>query len=774
VEVLGFIARRLYADRVGMLFTVREGEGQAAVLAGLPGLTLGGLPGEVAGELLAVSAAAPVDGRVSAQVVSGVAGNPLALVELAGELTAGELSGAVPLGWPLRFGGRLEELYLARVRALPADTQLLLLVAAADPTGDPVLVAGAAGQLGVDAEAGEAAAAGRLVSWAPRVRFRHPLIRSAAYYAAPAGARRRAHAALAAVTDPGADPDRRAWHLAEAAPGPDEQVAAGLERSAGRAQARGGLAAAAAFLERAAALTPDPARRAGRTLAAAQASVRAGAFGKARDLLAAAETGPLGEFEHAGADLVRAWLAFATGRGSDAPQLMLTAARRLEPIDADLARMTYLDALGNAIFAGRLASPGGDILTVARAAGAAPSPRTPSAIDLLLDGLAANVNQGYAAGLPILRKALSAFASGMRAEQELRWLSLAFAAALDMWDDGRWDLLTGKYVQLARDLGALSELPSSLGARAFMLLFTGELTAAATLTEEGQAATEATGSRVTPYSAVAVAALRGNEAEASALIEAILQDVSLRGEGIGITIVEWANAVLGNGLGRYSKALVAAQRAAENPWELAFLNWALVELVEAAARSGASEAAASAYRRLAERTAASGTDWALGIEARCQALLSDGSAADELYRKAIDRLGRTRLRLELARARLLYGEWLRRERRRRDARDQLRTAYEMFDSMGMQAFAARARAELRATGERARPRGPAAAEVLTPQEEQIARMVAGDLTNREIAARLFISASTVEYHLRKIFRKLGVTSRTQLAPKLHDHEETPA
>ena len=563
-----------------------------------------------------------------AQIVAGVAGNPLALVELAGELTPAELSGAAPLGWPLRFGGRLEELYLARVRALPGDTRTVLLLAAADPTGDPALVAEAAGQLGIDAEAGEAAGTRRLVSWQPRVRFRHPLIRSAAYYAAPAGARRAAHAALAQVTDPGADPDRRAWHRAQAAPEPDEEVAAGLERSAGRAQARGGLGTAAAFLKQAAALTPDPARRADRALAAAQASVRAGAFDQARDLLAAAEAGPLGEFEHARADLVRAWLAFATGRGSDAPQLMLTAARRLEPIDADLARMTYLDALGIAIWAGRLASPGGDVLTVARAAGAAPSPRTPSAIDILLDGLAGNVNQGYAAGLPILRKALSAFASGMRAEQELRWLSLAFAAALDMWDDGRWDLLTGKYVRLARDLGALSELPSALGARAFMLLFTGELTAAAALTEEARAATEATGSRLTPHSAVAVAALHGNEAEASALIEATLQDVSLRGEGIGITIVEWANAVLSNGLGRYNNALVAAQRAAENPWELAFLNWALVELVEAAARSGASETAVSAYRRLAERTAASGTDWALGIEVRCRALLSDGEAAE--------------------------------------------------------------------------------------------------------------------------------------------------
>jgi DNA-binding CsgD family transcriptional regulator len=610
------------------------------------------------------------------------------------------------------------------------------------------------------------------VAWQPRVRFRHPLIRSAAYYAAPPAARRAAHAALAAVTDPGADPDRRAWHRAEAALGPDEQVAADLERTAGRAQARGGMAAAAAFLERAMLLTPDPARRAGRALDAALANVWAGAFSTALDLLAAAETGPLGGFQRAQADLVRAWLAFATGRGSEAPSLMLAAARLLEPINADLARRTYLDALGIAIFAGRLASPGGDVLTVARAAGAAPSPHPRSAIDLLLDGLAANVNQGYAAGVPILRRALSAFASGMPAEQELRWLSLAFAAALDMWDDDRWDLLTDRYVRLARDLGALSELPSSLSSRAFMLLFAGELNAATALVEEERVVTEATGIQLTRYTPLAVAALRGGEAEASALIEAALQDVSLRGEGIGITVAEWANAVLSNGLGHYDKALAAAQRAAENPWELAFLNWALVELVEAAARTGTYETAASAYRRLAERTAASGTDWALGLDARSSALLSEGKAAERLYRESIARLGRTRVRVDLARAHLLYGEWLRRQRRR-DARDQLRTAVAMFDAMGMAAFAARARAELRATGERARPRSPGAVEVLTPQEEQIARLVAGHLTNREIAARLFLSASTVEYHLRKIFRKLGVSSRTELARTIRTGKGTP-
>jgi hypothetical protein len=499
VEVLGFVARRLYADRVGVLFSVREGEGQAAALAGLPELLLGGLPEEVAGELLATAAGARVDGRVSAQIVSGVAGNPLALVELAGELTTGELSGAVPLSWPLRFGGRLEELYLARVRALPDETQTLLLVAAADSTGDPALVAGAARQLGVDIEAGESAGTGRLVSWQPRVRFRHPLIRSAAYYAARAGARRRAHAALAAVTDPDADPDRRAWHRAEAAPGPDEQVAADLERSAGRAQARGGLAAAAAFLERAALLTPDPARHTERSLAAAQASMQAGAFGRALELLAAAEAGPLDEFQGARVDLVRGHIAYASSLGSDAPSLLLKAARQLEQIDPGLSRATYLDALDAGMFAGRLASPGSGILEIARAAGAAPPPpQAPRAPDLLLDGHAAFYNDGYAAGVPMLRAALAAFGDGMSAEEEMHWLWPAFVAAVRVWDYDRWDVISARHVQLARETGALSELPLALTSRAYVLLFAGELTSAALLIHEVQTVKEATGSGLAP------------------------------------------------------------------------------------------------------------------------------------------------------------------------------------------------------------------------------------------------------------------------------------
>jgi DNA-binding CsgD family transcriptional regulator len=773
VEVLGFVARRLYADRMGMVFTVREGEGQAAALAGLPELILGGLPEQAGGQLLAAYARARVDGRVSAQVVAGVAGNPLALVEAAAELTPAELSGAVPLGWPLRFGGRLEELYLSQVQALPVGTQTLLLVAAADPTGDPALVYQAAGQLGADAAAGEAAGTGRLVAWRPRVQFRHPLIRSAAYWAAPAGERRRAHAALAAATDPAADPDRRAWHRAEAAPRPDEQVAADLERSAGRAQARGGLAAAAAFLERAAALTPDQARRAGRALDAAEADLQAGAFGKARDLLATAEAGPLDEFQRARVDLLCGRIAFASGLGSDAPPLLLKAARRLEPLNLDLARETYVDAWQAAFFAGHLANVG-DLLEVSRAARALPPPANPPRlVDLVLDGFARLVTDGPAAAAPVLRQATSAFAGSDIPEDEiLRWGWIATVANEALWDDGGWHV-TVRQVQLAREAGALDQLSFLLNYMAVETIWSGDFAAATLLIAEARAVCEATGSRFAPVAAMMLAAFRGREAEAVPLIQSTIEQATAGGQGVSVTVAYWVAALLYNGLGRYEEALRAALQASQHRHVYVSM-WALPELVEAAARTGNPRIADDALDRLTETAGAGGTEDGLGIEARSRALLSKADAAEAYYRQAIGQLGHGRRRPEIARAHLLYGEWLRRQRRRRDARDQLRTAFAMFDSIGMEAFADRTRAELRATGEQARPRSPGTPEVLTPQEEQIARLVAGHLTNREIAARLFISASTVEYHLRKIFRKLGVTGRTQLARTIRNDKGTSA
>ncbi|HEX6519724.1 MAG TPA: LuxR C-terminal-related transcriptional regulator [Streptosporangiaceae bacterium] len=771
VEVLGFVARRLYADRVGMVFTVRNEDGRAVALAGLPVMAVAGLPAEPAGELLALSVGTRVDSRVRAQVVADVAGNPLALVELAGELTPTELSGAVPLAWPLRFGGRLEELYLSRVRTLPSDAQLLLLVAAADPSGDPALVHKAAGQLGTGLEAGEAAGTRRLVCWHPRVRFRHPLIRSAAYYAAPLEVRRQAHAALAAVTNPDADPDRRAWHLAEAAAGPDEQVAAALERSAGRAQARGGLAAAAEFLERSALLTADPTRYTERVLETAEANMRAGAFGKARNLLVAAESGSLDEFQGARVDLLRGQIAFASGFGSDAPPLLLKAAKRLEPIDLELARETYVDAWRAAFFAGYLAEAG-DLLEVSRAARALPPPRQPRMVDLVLDGFALLGTDGSAAAAPVLRQAASAFAGPDVLEDELlRWGFVATVADEALWDHEGWRV-TVRQVQLARDAGALDQLSFLLNRMAVEAVWSGDFAAATLLISEAREVCEATGSRFAPVAAMMLAAFRGREAEAVPLIQSNIEQAIAEGQGVSVTIAHWGAAVLYNGLGRYDEALAAARQASEH--EHVYISaWALPEFIEAAARTGNPRNLDDALDLLAGSARAGGTDFGRGIEARSRALLSEATAAEGHYREAIDLLGRGRRRPELARAHLLYGEWLRRQRRRRDARDQLRTAIEMFDSLGMEGFAARARTDLRPTGERVRPRDPGAPQLLTPQEEQIARLVTEHLSNREIAARLFISASTVEYHLRKIFRKLGVSSRAEVARSFRDDSGIP-
>jgi DNA-binding CsgD family transcriptional regulator len=462
--------------------------------------------------------------------------------------------------------------------------------------------------------------------------------------------------------------------------------------------------------------------------------------------------------------MMRAQVAFTTSRGGDAPTLLLKAARRLEPIDADLSRATYLHAVSAAIFAGRLASPGGDLVTVARAVSAAPPPRhAPRAPDLLLDGTAAGIHIGYAAGVPPLRKALIEFGADTSPEETLCWMWLATTAAIRLWDDDRWDLLSTRYVQLARETGALSELPLALTARAYLLLFTGELAAAGSLIDELQAIKDATGSGLAAYGAFGLAALRGDEAGASALIDATRVDVTRRGEGIAITFAQWANAALNNGLGHYDKALVAGLDAVAHDKDLASLCWSLVELIEAAARCGMTETATKAYRQLTEMADASGTDWVVGAQARSHALLSEGEAAEHLYREAIARLGKTRLRIDLARAHLLFGEWLRRECRRTEAREQLRVAHHMLEAMGTVGFAERARRELHAAGATTRKRSlPARHEELTAQEAQIARLARDGLSNPEIGTRLFISAHTVQYHLRKVFTKLGITSRSQL------------
>jgi DNA-binding CsgD family transcriptional regulator len=765
-QALMFAARRLGAESVAMVFASRdrgeEQESDEEEATGLQELVVGGLPDEDARALLRSALPGPVDERVLDRIVGEANGNPLALLELPRGLTPAELTGGFGLPTTMALPRRIEESFRRQLAPLPADSRELLVIAAAEPLGDPVLIWRAAQWLGIRHEAAAPAVAAGLIEIGTQVRFRHPLLRSAVHRAASVEEWQYAHRALAEAIDPDTDPDRRAWHRAQAAAGPDEDVAAELERSAGRAQSRGGRIAAAAFLERAAHLTLQPERRAERALAAAQAKHQAGAPDTALELLSAASAGPLDPLQRVRSELLRAQIAFTVRRGRDVPALLLRAAERLEPLDVRLARETYLDALDAAIFAGPLA--GGSSLqeTAAAARSAPPSQGPPRAADLLLDGLAVGYTDGFAAGIPTLKRALVAFRC-VSEEEGLRWLWLTCRVARALWDEEAWEAIVTRFLQLARETGALSVLPLALSARTLAHVFAGELDAAEALGEELHGVTEATGSPLMPYGALMLAAWRGREDEATDLIDTVLDEAVSRGEGLGLTVTGLATAVLNNGLGRYEEAMAAAERSSEHPEELnASTAWALVELVEAATRIGMPERADSALQQIAKSTRPSGTDWGLGIEARCRALTSDGYVAERAYREAIERLGRTRVRGELARAHLLQGEWLRREGRRLDARVQLRTAYQMFTEMGMEAFARRAERELGATGETVRRRPEEAGGELTAQEAQVARLVREGLTNPEIGARLFISPRTVEYHLHKIFGKLNITSRRQL------------
>jgi DNA-binding CsgD family transcriptional regulator len=759
-QALGFAARRLAADPVGLVFAARV---PGKDVAGLPELVVAGLAERDARALLASVLTGPLDAQVRDRIIADTNGNPLALLELPRGLTSAQLTGGFGLSSAVPLDGQIEESFGRQLEALPAQTRRLMQLAAADPSGDPVLVWRAAGRLAIGAGAAEPAVQAGLAEFGARVRFRHPLVRSAAYRSASVQTRQQLHSALAEATDPAVDPDRRAWHRAQAAPGPDEDVAAELEQCAGRAQRRGGLAAAAAFLERSAGLTLDPARRAQRALAAAQAKHQAGALDAALFLLATAETGPLDELQRARCDLLRAEVAFASSHGRDAPPLMLSAAKQLETLDVGLARETYLEAFTAALFVGRLSPAVGD---VARAARMAPPPLAPGrAPDLLLDGLALLITDGYSAGTPALRRALLAFRSqDISAEEGLSWLWLAGRAAMAVWDDETWHILASRHVKLASDAGALSELPLAVRSRILLHAHTGELAEGAALIAEAQAAADATGTKLGPYGALGVAAFRGREAEASELIQATMDGVTNRGEGRGVTS-QYAAALLYNGLGYYDKALAAAELVCEYD-DIGVLGWSLTELVEAAVRSGQPARASDALQRLSGTTRASGTDWALGTEARSRALLSEGQTAENCYREAIERLGRTRMRPAEARAHLLYGEWLRREDRRRDARAELRTAYDLFTSMGIEAFAERARRELLATGDTVRKRTVQTASELTAQEAHIARLAVDGRTNAEIGAQLYLSIRTVEWHLSRVYTKLGVSSRRELRPAL--------
>jgi DNA-binding CsgD family transcriptional regulator len=766
-QVLAFVARRLAAESVGLVLAVRESGGKRH-FDGLAELVVRGLDDRDAQALLETVVAGPLDERVRDRLVRETRGNPLALTELPRGRTPAELAGGFGLADGPALTGRIEESFRARLAPLPAATRLLLLVAAAEPVGDPLLVWRAAARLGVADDAAPPATSAGLLELGTQVRFLHPLVRSAVYSDAAPEERQSVHRALAEATDAGVDPDRRAWHLANAAAGLDEDVAAELERSAGRAQARGGLAASAAFHERAAGLTPDPMRRAQRALAAAQRKHQAGAPDAALRLLAMAHAGPLDELGQARAQLLHAQITFAMTRGADAPPLLLEAARRLEPLDATLARATYLDAFAAALSADRLVH-GGDAREVAAAVLAAEWEPCVRACDFLLDGLALLTTQGYAAGAPMLKDALHAFREEPMAEEdELRWLWLACHIARALGDDSAWDELVARQVALARRAGALSMLAVALDEQVHTDLFCGRLAAARSHAAEAEAVLDATGIHLSLRGAIALAIFRGDEARALALIGARRQDVMRRGEGVWLASVDWGTAVLFNGLGRYEEALAAAERATEDPHGLGTPMWLLADLVEAAVRGGKPERAASAAALLAQIAEANDNDWALGLSARSQALLSEGDAAERLYGEAIERLGRTRIRVSFGRAQLVYGEWLRRENRRVDAREQLRAAHAILSDAGMDAFAERARHELLATGETVRKRSVETIDDLTPQEDQIARLAATGHTNPEIGAQLFLSPRTVEWHLRKVFGKLGIRSRRQLRGAMLD------
>jgi DNA-binding CsgD family transcriptional regulator len=764
-QALAFVARRLGVESIGLVFAVREPAGERH-LDGLAELIVEGLDDGDARALLEAVVAGPLDERVRDRIVAETRGNPLALLELPRGRSPAQLAGGFEVDGDPALSGRIEESFRERLAPLPPSTRLLLLVAAAEPVGDPLLVWKAAAALGLDAAAAAPATATGLVELGAQVRFAHPLVRSAVYCAAAPEDRQHVHRALAEATDADVDPDRRAWHRAQATAGLDEEVAAELERSAGRARARGGLAAGAAFHERAAELTPELRRRAQRALAAAQGKHQAGASDAALRLLAMAEAGPLEDLERARAQLLRAQIAFATTRGRDAPPLLLAAAKRLEPLDAALARETYLDAFAAALSADRLVR-GGDPREVAAAVLAADWESSARACDQLLDALALRFAEGCAPASSALKLALRAFRDeSLSEDDELRWLWLACYIAREVADDAAWDELTARQLELARRAGAFSLLPVALNDRFNVELLLGRIAVAASLAAEADAMVEATGSHLVGRAGIALASWRGRDAEAHALTKARRQEVLRRGEGLWLTANDWGTAVLHNALGQYDEAVATLEPAVENPRGTGLSIWVLSEFIEAAVRSGHVERAVEPLARLTAIAEADGTHWSLGLRAVRAAMLAEGAAAEPLYREALERLSRTRIRIAVARTHLLYGEWLRRENRRVDAREHLRVAHEMFSEMGNEPFSERARRELLATGETVRKRTVETLDDLTPQETQIGRMAADGFTNPEIGAQLFLSPRTVEWHLRKVFTKLGISSRRELRSAL--------
>jgi DNA-binding CsgD family transcriptional regulator len=753
---LAFVSRRLLADPVGIVFAARD---PGEELSGLPKLEVHGLVNGDARALLLGALQVKLDAEVRDRIIQETQGNPLALLELPRGLTATQLAGGFGLVAADDLSGPIQDSFVRRLGTLSDDARRLLLLAAAEPLGDPRLLLRATEQLETTPSAVFQEVEGLLAVGA-RVTFRHPLVRSAVYGTATVQERRETHRALAEATSRATDPDRRAWHLAAAAAGPDEEVVAELEGSAGRAQARGGLADSAAFLERAVALTQDRARLPERALAAAQASLHAGAFESAVRLIAIAETGPLDELQRARAELLRGQVAFASGRTRDAASILLRAANQLSHFDQPLARETYLTAWGTTVVTGDTEL----VPEIWRAARALPPPDTPSPLDLFLDGLALLGTEGRVAATPTLQRAAQLLAD-LPVQDVLRWGWIATGASTAVWDDEGFFSISARQVRLVRDAGALAQLPHNLSQLGMARAWMGDFEGVASILAETESVAAVTGRSHAPYAMLMLRGLQGREAEASTAISSAIEQAAT-GERSSASHAHRAAAILFNGLGRYEKAALSAEQAAANAFDLWSAMWALPELVEAAVHTEDTETARDALERLADTTRPSGTDWGLGIEARCRALTSEGAVAEELYREAIERLGHTRLRTELARAHLVYGEWLRRENRRVDSRDQLRAAYDQFTSIGLEAFGERARMELLATGEKVRRWTVETRDELTAQERQIAHLARDGLSNAEIGARLFLSPRTVEWHLRKVFAKLGVRSRRELLTKL--------
>jgi DNA-binding CsgD family transcriptional regulator len=767
-DVLAFVARRCQADRIGFLFGVREPAERSVPLEGLTSVTVRGLDAAAAHRLLADLVSGALDRRVREQIVDRAAGNPLALVELTRELTPEQLAGAAWLPDPLPLAADMQTRFWQRVVALPAQVQELLLLAAAEPSGDLRLFERAAGRLGLERALADARGFGGLLDLRERVTFRHPLIRSAVYRGAAGNARRRVHAAIAAVSDQKLDADRVAWHLAAAAEAPDKAVAAALVRSADRAKSRGGMAAAAAYLRRAAELTPDDGRRAERLLSAAEAEFTAG--GATRALVLVDRIGPelRDPGRRAAALHLRGAIQSALGDGRQASSTLLKAAQALMPLDSRAARDTLLEALIAAFYSGPRARA--EALEAIRAAG--PGSRDhPCVADLILDGYTTLQTDGPVAAGPLLRRAVDALtADDLPDHEALRWLGCGMWAGSELFDREAGYVMGNRWVALCRENGALMALPLALDYLGTCEAITGRLDAAETTNAAGRDILSATGNpdRLGIRAVeLLVPAWRGDEARVRELAAAMIRDSVERDQGAGVFYAHLALGILEISMCDYPAALdhVRVLMDDNGPY---FGPAVLPDAVEAAVRCGDERLADLAVERLTMRALGDSNELVLGLLNRCQALTAGAEDSEDYFTEAITHLERCRAVSELARAHLLYGEWLRRQRRRSEARQHLRTAYESFEAIGARKFAERAGVELAATGEKARKRTVEGADQLTEREAQIVRLVATGASNKEVAAQLFISANTVEYHLRHVFQKRGITSRTMLAAAFRD------